>query len=166
MGIEGRMQAQTVIGRIPHPELLVILWLHSSVNPGDEEWDRACSQIAAWRRAHGGDVTRLRQFIVSDGGAPNARQRSRSSHEVQAGQPTKIAVVTTVLTNPLKRGVATALTWVNPSIRFYEPSRVAEALQYLDLAEHATAVKAGLEKLEPGLGTVNTLRMIPWAEVL
>jgi hypothetical protein len=103
---------------------------------------------------------------VSDGGAPNVSQRSRSLHEVQGGQPSKIAVVTTVLANPIKRGVATALSWVNPSIRFYEPSGVAKALQYLDIVDHASSVKTGLEKLELELGIVKALRLMPWHELL
>jgi hypothetical protein len=165
MGTEGGERTEAVIGRIAHPNLLVVLWLHTAVNPGDEEWDRACSQIVEWRRAHGSDTGRLRQLVISDGGAPNARQRSRS-RVLQAGQPTKIAVVTTVLANPIKRGVATALTWVNPSFRFYEPAGIAKALQYLDIANHASAVKAEFEKLELQLGIVKALRMMPWHELL
>lgn len=166
MGNEGGERPQTVIGKIAHPELLVVLWLHTAVNPSDIEWDRACAQIIAWRRAHGSDVERLRQLVISDGGAPNARQRSRSSHDVQAGQPSKIALVTTVLTNPIKRGVATALTWINPSFRFYEPSGILKALQHLEIANHASAVKAEFERLELNLGSVKSLRTIPWHELL
>lgn len=166
MGTWDSQRPHTVVGRIAHPELLIVLWLHSSVNPSDEEWDRACSQVAGWRRAQGVDVGRLRQLVVSDGAAPSARQRSRSSQEVQGGQPTKVAVVTTVLANPIKRGVATALSWLNPSIRFYEPSAMAMALQYLDIADHASSVKNGFEKLEPELGTLKALRMVRWHEPL
>lgn len=71
------MRPELAIGTIAHPELLVISWLHDERDPSAEGWEQALAQVALWRRAHGGGVQRLRQLVISDGGAPNAQAGSR-----------------------------------------------------------------------------------------
>jgi len=81
----------------------------------------------------------MRSLVVTDGGAPNTKQRAQLAAAVNQA-PFKLAVVTTVLENPIKRGVATALSWLNPAIRFYVPSQFHDAVHYLGLAAHTDAV--------------------------
>ncbi|MEJ7731171.1 MAG: hypothetical protein WKG00_18385 [Polyangiaceae bacterium] len=118
----------------------LIMWLHTTVNPPADEWDAALETIVDHRAARNVAPSGMCHLVVSDGGAPSAKQRAQLLHAVWKGKPGKIAVVTPVLDNPIKRGVATALTWLNPLSRFYEPSGFRLALQYLDVTEHTDAI--------------------------
>jgi len=141
--------------------LVVVVMLHTEVDPTAGDWDRAMTHLTELRRARKVTVDRMRQIVVSDGGAPNALQRNRFLRNVYDGLPHKLAVVTSVLpSNPVKRGIATALSWTNPAIRFYEPEEFLEALGYLDLAGDGEAIWCEYQKLQALLVPVDTLRRI------
>jgi hypothetical protein len=55
--------------------------------------------------------------------------------------------LSTVLSNRLKRGIATAVSWLNPNFRAYPPSEYRLALEHLDLEDHAQQVLAELVRL-------------------
>src|SRR4051812_47517681 len=98
----------------------VNLWLHTEVDPSDKEWDAAIERILAYSRTK--DFKGMRMLIVSDGGAPSVRQRNFLSQAPFRGEKSKSACVTKAVENPIKRGIATAISWMNPSFGFFPPS--------------------------------------------
>lgn len=56
------------------------------------------------------------------------------------GHPVRMAVVASALSNPIARGVATAVSWMNPSFRFFGPEQWSQALQHLQLGDQADFV--------------------------
>jgi hypothetical protein len=111
--------------------LLVFLWLHTKNDPSDEEWERAFDLMSTRRRREGVPFADMRSLVISDGGAPGGVQRVRIGREF----PFKSSVITTVLSNPVKRGIATALSWVNPRYFFGAPKDALRASEHLDLAD-------------------------------
>jgi hypothetical protein len=145
---------------IEHERFWVVLWLHTDVDPPPSEWDATVARLVGLRQTRRLAVERIRQLVISDGGAPNAFQRNRLIRDLHEGLPCKSAVVTTALSNPIKRGIATALSWVNPAIRFYEPPRFREALEYLDLANEIDAIRQEYQNLQKRLRPVRALKSI------
>jgi hypothetical protein len=145
---------------IAHPHLLVVLWLHSSVDPPDSQWDPAVERLIEVRRASKATLRDTRQLVISDGGAPNVGQRQRFFRDFSSGLPSKVAVLTTALSDPVKRGVATALSWLNPAVRFYEPPQFEEALAYLDLTSSRAAIWGAYGELQQELKTVRSLQFM------
>jgi hypothetical protein len=138
----------------------LVMWLHTTVDPPADQWDAGIETIVEHRAARKLAPSEMVHLVVSDGAAPNAKQRAHLLHAVWRGTPGKIAVVTTVLTNPIKRGVATALTWLNPLSRFHEPSGFRVALEYLGVTDHTDAIWNGYGELAQQLPPSNTLRLI------
>jgi hypothetical protein len=138
----------------------VVMWLHTMVDPPTDQWDAAIEAIVEHRAARKLAPSEMRHLVVSDGGAPSAKQRAQLLRAVWEGTPGHIAVVTPVLTNPIKRGVATALTWLNPLSRFYEPSGFRVALEYLEVAHHTDAIWSAYGELAQQLPPSDSLPMI------
>lgn len=139
----------------PHP---VCVWLHTDRDPPDDLWRRAMAETeAALRRASslGGEVMAL---VVSDGGAPTLRQRRRLT-EIFDYRPYKLSIVTTVLSNPVKRGIATAMRWFNPSLAMYQPYEMPAALAHLGLSEHWPKLKLSYQQLQDQLPRVQALEL-------
>ena len=133
------------------------LWLHTEVDPPQDEWERALAEYGTVFGRRGGED--FRSLVVSDGGAPNLTQRSQF-HDVHEGTAVKSSVITPALSNPLKRGVATALRWMNPRFAFYSPEQADRALQHLDLAGELAAVWGVLLKMERRLRPNRAMRMM------
>lgn len=139
----------------PHP---VTLWLHTAQDPPDDAWNRAMDETeVALRHAQnlGGECKSL---VVSDGGSPTLRQRTRLSQTFNY-RPHQLSVVTTAVSNPVKRGVATAMRWFNPSLRVYQPHEMREALIQLELIEHWPDIKSLFEQLQEKLPRVRALEL-------
>ncbi|CAN5661468.1 hypothetical protein BH09MYX1_BH09MYX1_40840 [soil metagenome] len=139
--------------------LFVSVWLHTSVDPPMRDWDAAIKRILDHRAKHRIPIERLRSFVVSDGGSPNARQRTQLAKEIYESKPSKASVVTTVLSNPIKRGVATAIQWLNSDFRFYEPRDVDAALSWIGLEGQFEPLYAEFVVLQKGMPDVKTLAM-------
>ncbi len=115
-------------------ELHVGVWLHTGSDPSAEEWSASCRNVSDFAKISGGDFTRFRAFMVTDGGTPDALQRKELFRDALGGYPAKMSVVTeAVATSALKRGIATALTWMNPNFRVFEPSDLALALNHIGI---------------------------------
>jgi hypothetical protein len=147
---------------IPLDGLEVSLWLHTARDPPPWEWTEICAKLARRVRKDGEDVSRYRVFIVSDGGAPNATQRKELFQDVLAGYPVPTAVVTTVLTtNPVKRGVATAMHLLNPSFRVFEPREVLLAVEHIGIASaRFDLIWRTLMFLQVGMAPVAALELV------
>jgi hypothetical protein len=139
--------------------MAVSLWLHTDVDPPRDEWDAAMGEFQAHMRATELPPERLRGLVFTDGAAPNARQRNQL-RDLTQGARLKISVVTTVLSNPIKQGVATALQWMNPATAFFLPSQTREALAHLDLAGDLRVLWNEALDLQRQLPPVETLRLV------
>lgn len=115
---------------------VVSMWLHDESDPPRDFFTGVIEEIARKNFTPG----RLRNIVVTDGGAPDTNQRKQLIDTAWHKRQMKLSVVTNVLSNPLKRGVATALSWLNPHIHFFAPDRFQAALAHLDLEPHAREV--------------------------
>ena len=140
----------------------VALWLHTANEPPKNEWNVAFDRLIAATK----DVATvdMRHLVLTDGGAPSTSQRARMHKDVAREQPLRLAVVTTVLSNPLKRGVATALSWANPQIKFFQPAQARDALAHLDLSAHASVLWTCCGELQQQLPPIAVL--VPVAAAL
>jgi hypothetical protein len=137
----------------------VALWLHTTQDPPTDQWDAACVRIAELKKKQAGDISNVRVLVITDGGAPNASQRGQLFTDLLEGRA-KSAVVTTVLSNRLKRGVATAIFWLNPNFKAFSPDQFAAALTHLDLVGHGPALIAALQQLQRSVSTTQTLGLL------
>ena len=140
--------------------LLVFVWLHTQNDPTDQEWDTAFEAMRTRLSKEGVSLTEVRSLVISDGGAPGGVQRARIGREF----PTKASVITTVLSNPVKRGIATALSWVNPRSFFASPKEARRALEHLDLGDQWDVLAPAFLELQAKLPPNHTLELV--AEVM
>ncbi len=139
-------------------DLDVTVWLHTEQDPDQTLWNQAVKKITDLKKKRP-DVSRIRTLAVTDGGAPNSIQRGQLFADVLEGKATS-AVVTTILSNPLKRGVATAISWLNPSFRAFQPEDMAGAFNHLQLTEHVDTIIEELVRLQKSLPPVKTLSLM------
>src|SRR5688572_23544730 len=92
---------------LEHNRLFVVLWLHTAADPPANEWDPIVSALLEARRARLVHASLTRLLVLTDGGAPNALQRTRFTRDFHDGLQCPVSVVTTSLSNPVKRGIAT-----------------------------------------------------------
>jgi hypothetical protein len=139
-------------------EVGLLAWLHTEQRPPDAEWDSAVAEIA--RRldeGDGGSRAALRGFVVSDGFSPNTRQRDMLHEEVCHHVPLRASVVLASMDQPLARGVATALRWINRNYGFFAPEDVDGALAHIGLAGELRALWDVYRKLQLRLPPVAAL---------
>jgi hypothetical protein len=137
--------------------LNVMLWLHTEVDPPEKEWEPVMASLI--ERLKQSAPSDLRGFVISDGGTPNVNQRAQLD-KLYRGRPVKASIVTTVLSNPIKRGIATALQWLNPSYAFFGPEGARAALQHVDLASETAAVWVAYRTMQSRLRPIKTLRLV------
>ncbi len=138
-------------------DLDVLLWLHTEDDPPQDEFALAVARMVELKRRRS-NLAAWRSLVITDGGAPNTLQRGQVA-EVFEGI-VKAAAVTTVLNNRIKRGIATAISWINPSFRAYPPEEFGAALAYLDLTPHRAPLVAEFQKVQKSLAPIKTLEMI------
>jgi hypothetical protein len=143
-------------------DLHVGVWLHTASDPPTDEWTASCRNVVDFARDNRGDLTRFRAFIVTDGGTPDALQRKELFGDALRGHPVKTAVITeAIATNALKRGIATALSWMNPNFRVFEPTDLPLALAHIDLdVARFDSIGACLASLQVSLEPNATMRRI------
>ncbi|HEX5656127.1 MAG TPA: hypothetical protein VFX59_02985 [Polyangiales bacterium] len=129
------------------------------------EWEELVAQLESFGMASGADPKRARMLVVTDGGAPDARQRSQLGR-LWGGKSIQTAVMVPGMSNPLKRGLMTALTWFNPRMAFFVPTQLADALQHVGLAEAQGKLWSSLLVLQRQLPPVRTLQLIAAAAQL
>ncbi len=138
------------------------IWLHTGSDPSPEEWTASCRNVSEFAKSNGGDFSRFRAFMVTDGGTPDALQRKELFRDALGGYPARMSVITeAVVTSALKRGIATALTWMNPNFRVFEPGDLALALDHigLELARFDT-IWESLASMQASMEQNATLRRI------
>lgn len=96
----------------------------------DEEWSRWVRFVAG-----GGEATsgRLGVLVMSAGGSPTPKQR-KQIHELmpRTGGGVETAIL---LPSLVARTIVTAMSLFNPKVRAFAPDRLADALDYLGVAD-------------------------------
>jgi hypothetical protein len=126
--LKGMANAKTGCISLAGKEIIVAL--HTANVPSDEEWDEYLGFVEQALARVEGDASRVRGFAITDGGAPNAKHRGKLNAYLKDNR-IHGSVVTS---NPLVRGVVTALSWVNPNIRAFSPRNAENGLRQLGLA--------------------------------
>ncbi|HET6334303.1 MAG TPA: hypothetical protein VFG30_13865 [Polyangiales bacterium] len=139
--------------------LTVSLCLHTAELVPQNEWDAMIAQLFRLGADANFHPEHLRMLVISDGGAPDARQRGQLS-EVWGGRTIKLAIVVPSTNNPVKQGVITALSWLNPAVGFFSAPLMLDALRHLDLAGELPSLWPELMSLQRGLAPILTLRLI------
>jgi len=129
----------------------VVLVVHTAAEPSDAEWG---AYIAVLREVRPPD---LNIFVVTDGGAPNAKQRAALKAYQEGAQP-PTAVVST---SRAVRGVVTAISWFNAHIVAFQPIEIDRAFDHVGVAaKERREWLARVQRLAAGLDTpVESLRL-------
>ncbi|MET0287326.1 MAG: hypothetical protein ABW352_22765 [Polyangiales bacterium] len=149
---------------LPLGGLDVAICLHTAEPVPTNEWDDLITRLAS-HIASGAEPQRARMLVVTDGGAPDARQRSQLGR-LRGGQVIQTAVLVPGMNNPLKRGLMTALTWFNPHMAFFVPTQLSDALHHVGLTETQAQLWTALLGLQRQLPPVRTLQLIAQAAQL
>jgi len=140
-------------------ELDVAIWLHTDEDPGREPWSEATNQVASLKQTRGGDVSGIRTLAITDGGAPNSLQRKQLHSDVLGGNAPS-TVISNVLSNRFKRGIVTAISWLNPSFRGFQPEDYLKAFEHIELGSHIDTIFAEVGKLQQQLPPVETWKLL------
>ncbi len=97
-------------------------------DPAPTDWNAYVEAIQAEAR-RGVDVTQMRTLVFSDGGGPNAAQRT-ITRDLCDGLARPRAIVTV---HRLTRAVIAALRWVDPLCRAFAPRDLGAALAFLEI---------------------------------
>ena len=142
----------------------LVLCLHTSEDPPAAEWQHMLSQLV-FVLAETPDTRFVRMLVVTGGGGPDAKQRAQL-RDVWADRDIKVSVLIPGRANPLKRGLMTALSWINPAMAFYTPEQLRHALAHLDQEQELAALWPELCALQAQLDTVPTLQRIAQSNAL
>jgi hypothetical protein len=139
-------------------DLDVCLWINTVSNPAKWEWDEPFVQMQALVAKRPDQIPQIVSIVMTDGGAPGATERNRMFKEIFKGQA-RLSVVTIALGNPIKRGIATAISWLNPGFRAFEPKNINEAMGHLGLPKDFRVLEREFADLERMLPANETLRL-------
>ncbi|MET0343731.1 MAG: hypothetical protein ABW252_22145 [Polyangiales bacterium] len=129
------MPKEMALGLATIDTLRCIVWLHGEHDIPPDDWVYAMERVRAAKTACAGDATRLRFLVVTDGGAPNAQQRTELFASLLEGR-VRCAAVSNSLDNPIKRGIVTAITWLNRDFKAVLPEQFESALAHLGIAQN------------------------------
>jgi hypothetical protein len=136
--------------------------VHDGRGPSDAEWDVYLENVRKALRATR-DPTHAGGLTVTDGGAPNAKQRRLlvGVTKEECGE-TMVRIRGAILSDSaLVRGVVTALSWHIPEVRTFAPSRIAGAFEHVRLpASDIATVLADLDELGKTVPHGRTLRAL------
>lgn len=138
----------------------VVIALHTLQEPTVNEWAVYVELQLKLKRKAGGDVSKIRNIVITDGGAPNAKQRAQMQAEVFGTEGNKVSVISNSLNNPLKRGIATAISWVNPEFKALLPEQWRDALKHIDLTGEIRPILLELERMQTQITPVSTLTQL------
>jgi hypothetical protein len=143
---------------VPCGDCYVSLWLHTAENPSTDLWNEGMERISEVKKLLGGDPSKVRTLAISDGGSPNAVQRGQLFIDLLEGK-SKVAGISSQLSNRLMRGVAQAIAWLNPNFRAFGPEQFALALEHLELTEYREEIVAALHELQKAVEPIRTMSL-------
>jgi hypothetical protein len=139
--------------------LKLSICVHTAQPVPQHDWDAMIGQLSRLQAQANFDHERLRMLVISDGGAPDAKQRAELT-ELWAGRTLKLAIVVPSTKDPVKLGAITALSWLNPAVGVFNAPLMLEALRHLDLAGELESLWPELMSLQRRLGPIVTLRLL------
>ncbi|HET9959926.1 MAG TPA: hypothetical protein VFQ61_35785 [Polyangiaceae bacterium] len=118
----------------------VVIYVHTSEPPSDEEWDRVLSFYEG-----AASTLEPKILVYTEGSAPNAAQRARLN-----GVFGKRRVLLAILTSSaLARAAGTAVHWFRPEVRVFGAREFPKAAMHLGLTPaEATAIESALNELK------------------
>lgn len=140
----------------------IVVAMHTARAPSDEEWAEWVALLDERSRAVDWDLARVGNLAITDGGAPDYKQRAPVNAMVGRGRTYPNVSLVTVST--VVRAVARAFTMFNPRFAVFVPSQFSDALVWLG-AERGTEravldVLFEIERQTLGPGAVTTLGAI------
>jgi hypothetical protein len=96
--------------------------VHNALPPLPAEW----AEFVEVHRTHP-NPDQLRCLVYTEGGSPNAAQRS----DLTAALPHKKMKVSVVTTSVLARAAGTAIAWLVPNLRMFSPADFEKALDHI-----------------------------------
>lgn len=107
--------------------------VHGTLDPSDEEWQSYLDDLRSLP-----NVADIVVLVYSEGGGPKALHRAALERALaEAGKPkVRVALVSA---NRVMRGIGTAISWFNPHLRVFAPSKLDAALGYLELEPDGAA---------------------------
>lgn len=129
---------------------ICLLFLHSAEPPPLEGWQESLALMREAETDLKGDLSRFSMLVVTDGGAPTGEMRNSF-----VGWLNKRTVPIAVISDsPMARGVVTAISWFNPKIKAFSPSRWQDALSHAGvIADQGSEFLEEFKQMEKKLGT-------------
>ncbi|MEY4515085.1 MAG: hypothetical protein RLZZ450_7207 [Pseudomonadota bacterium] len=140
-------------------DIVVGLMLIGPRDPADSEFFAVMDSLSQNMGQVGPKLERVRLMTITDGGAPTVRQRAKIS-EWLAGRRMKVCVVSRAYDNPIKRGITTAVQWINPDLGFFRPPEIRLAVAHVDLAAELGRVWSEYQLLEKRLGPLPVMKAV------
>jgi hypothetical protein len=139
----------------------LLVSLHTRDAPTDDEW-KECLDLYRRVFIEQQGTDHVGGLAVTDGGAPNSKQRGAVKVLLQ-GRRVATAVVSESV---LVRSAVTALHWFNRDISVFPPSAMGDAVRYVGVpVERNAEVLALLKKMQRQLPRVEILDKIRFVEV-
>ena len=126
-----------------------IVGVHTIESPTNKQWDEYVSMAKKLSAELGFDE--MRALSITDGGAPSGEQR-KIINDSLGGRSVLTAIVSS---SPMVRNIVTALSWFNPKIKTFAPSRVRDALAHIGFAQ--SDVSKLCYRLRPLAGSVQAV---------
>jgi hypothetical protein len=125
-------------------ETRLIVSCQGRFNPSDDEWDRWLAAATSLERRVGA----FRLLVATEGGHPTKSQLDRLRATKKSDPPTVVVSASLAL-----RFVGSALTFVNPTIRFFAPADLDAAFDHLELMPaDRESTRLTMERLKLQLG--------------
>ncbi|HEX5658921.1 MAG TPA: hypothetical protein VFX59_17120 [Polyangiales bacterium] len=128
-------------------------------DPADSDFFGMMDSLSQTMSHVGARLERVRLMTITDGGAPTVRQRAKISAWL-AGRRMKVCVVSSAYDNPIKRGITTAVQWINPDLGFFRPTEIRQALAHVDLTSALGRIWSEYRSLETRLGPLPVMKAI------
>ncbi len=113
----------------------VVLAVNNMRNPNREEWDAYLEMVLAVKEELGGDCTKFRQLIFSDGGGPNAAQRKSVAALGRGLKDVDKIRVAIISRSVVARGIITAFRWLGFPLRSFAPDELDEAFAFFEVSK-------------------------------
>jgi hypothetical protein len=140
-------------------DVITGLMLIGPLDPLDSEFTHVMDSLSDTMARAGAQLERVRLMTITDGGAPTVRQRARISQWL-GGRQMKVSIVSRDYDNPIKRGITTAVQWINPALGFFRPTEIRRAIAHVDLTSEVPRIWKEYEALEARLGPLQVMAAV------
>jgi len=136
----------------------VVIAVHNNLPPEQQEWDNYLEVLV---RTLNSDSNGTRVLTITDGGAPNAGQRSQLFQQVR-GKYSGTVLGSVVSDSILVRTVVTAFALVNPGSRAFSPRDFDTSLHYLGITslEEKSQILQYLRSLAEKIPNIRTIHQL------